>query len=111
MCSSVAQLYEQHLISQSTLSPSDATSFRKAHFAALDEALAAADPDKFSPPELEMPRGWAEMRWPKEGEWESQVDTGFDHQVLREIGERSVQVPDEIVRVLRFFLFQKARPS
>ncbi|BGP25999.1 oxoglutarate dehydrogenase [Rhodotorula toruloides] len=93
---SVAQLYEQHLVSQSTLSSSDAASFRKSHFASLDEALAAADPEKFIPPELEMPRGWSEMRWPKEGEWESQVDTGFDEQVLREIGERSVQVPDEI---------------
>ncbi|BGP33568.1 putative 2-oxoglutarate dehydrogenase E1 component DHKTD1, mitochondrial [Rhodotorula toruloides] len=93
---SVAQLYEHHLVSQSTLSSSDAASYRKSQFASLDEALAAADPEKFTPPELEMPRGWSEMRWPKEGEWETQVDTGYDEQVLREIGERSVKVPDEI---------------
>lgn len=97
--SSVAQLYEQHLVAESTLSSSDAAAYRKSHFASLDEALAGADPEKFTPPELEMPRGWSEMRWPEEGEWETQVDTGFDEQALREIGERSVQVPDEIVRL------------
>lgn len=50
-----------------------------------------------------MPRGWNEMRWPQEGEWTREVETGFDPQVLREIGERSVQVPSDLVRTLKFF--------
>lgn len=95
--SSIAKLYEQQLISDSILSASDAESFRKAHFASLDESLAAADPEKYQPPELEMPRGWNEMRWPQEGEWKKEVETGFDPKALREIGERSVQVPEDIV--------------
>ncbi|GAA5879230.1 hypothetical protein JCM3774_003528 [Rhodotorula dairenensis] len=93
---SIAKLYEQQLISDSILSASDAESFRKAHFASLDESLAAADPQTFTPPELEMPRGWNEMCWPREGEWKREVETGFDPKTLREIGERSVQVPDDI---------------
>ncbi|GAA5990236.1 hypothetical protein JCM10908_005888 [Rhodotorula pacifica] len=93
---SVAKLYEQQLIKDSILSSADADSFRKAHFATLDEHLAAADPAKFTPPELEMPRGWNEMRWPAEGEWKKEVETGFDPKTLREIGERSVQVPEDI---------------
>ena len=43
------------------------------------------------------------MRWPQEGEWTREVETGFDPQVLREIGERSVQVPSDLVRTLKFF--------
>ncbi|KWU42366.1 dehydrogenase E1 and transketolase domain-containing protein 1 [Rhodotorula sp. JG-1b] len=93
---SIAKLYEQQLISDSILSASDAESFRKAHFASLDESLAAADPEKYQPPELEMPRGWNEMRWPQEGEWKKEVETGFHPKTLREIGERSVQVPQDI---------------
>ena len=44
-----------------------------------------------------MPRGWNELRWPHEGEWKKEVETCFDPKTLREIGQRSVQVPEDIV--------------
>ncbi|GAA6054713.1 hypothetical protein JCM3770_000044 [Rhodotorula araucariae] len=93
---SVAKLYEEHLISTSVLDASDASAFRTAHLAALDASIAAAAPDKFTPPELAMPRGWDEMRWPAEGEWERPVDTGVEGDLLREIGRRSVAVPPDV---------------
>ncbi|TNY20770.1 dehydrogenase E1 and transketolase domain-containing protein 1 [Rhodotorula diobovata] len=93
---SVAKLYEEHLISKSVLSASDAASFRSSHLAQLDAAIPAADPSKFTPPELPMPRGWGDMRWPKEGEWEQPVETGVEEEVLREVGMRSVEIPSNI---------------
>lgn len=84
-------------MSDSIISAAEAESFRKDHFTTLDEALAAAGPEKFAPPELEMPRGWDEMRWPTVGEFKKEIQTGFDPKVLREIGERSVQVPEDMV--------------
>ncbi|KPV74148.1 uncharacterized protein RHOBADRAFT_54008 [Rhodotorula graminis WP1] len=93
---SVAKLYEDHLVASSVLSSSDAASFRSSHLAALDAVIPEADPTKFTPPELPMPRGWGDMRWPVEGEWEKPVETGVDEQVLREVGMRSVEAPSDI---------------
>ncbi|GAA5957152.1 hypothetical protein JCM21900_003112 [Sporobolomyces salmonicolor] len=91
---SVASIYEQALISDGTLDANEATSFRKEHAAKLDIALVAAEPRNFAVPECAMPRGWSEMRWAKEGEWEEKVETGVPPEVLKDVGERSVEVPD-----------------
>ncbi|BGP41616.1 putative 2-oxoglutarate dehydrogenase E1 component DHKTD1, mitochondrial [Rhodotorula kratochvilovae] len=94
---SVAKLYEEDLISSLVLSASDASAFRAEHLAALDATIVAAAPETFTPPELDMPRGWGDMRWPAEGEWETnEVDTGVEGGLLREIGRRSVAVPNDI---------------
>lgn len=37
------------------------------------------------------------MKWPREGQWEEQVDTGVNQETLRSIGQRSVAIPDDIV--------------
>lgn len=71
---------------------------KKAHLAFLDTSLVAAEPENFKVPELAMPRGWGTMKWPKEGEWEERVHTGVSAEVLKEVGRRSVQTPDDIVR-------------
>ncbi|GAA5912410.1 hypothetical protein JCM8208_005161 [Rhodotorula glutinis] len=93
---SVAKQYEEHLVASSVLSSSDAASFRLSHLATLDAVIPEADPVKFTPPELPMLRGWGEMRWPEEGEWEKSVETGVDEQVLREVGMRSVETPSDV---------------
>ncbi|GAA6044320.1 hypothetical protein JCM8097_004473 [Rhodosporidiobolus ruineniae] len=91
---SVAHNYEQHLVSSSTLSPSSASSLRDSHFKDLDTALSSLS--SYEPPELDRPRGWDAMKWPKKGEWEDQPETGVEEGVLREIGKRSVAVPEWI---------------
>lgn len=95
--SSVAQLYERQLLSTKLLSTADATKYRKDLFAELDKSLVAAKPENFTVPEVERPRGWSEMRWPAEGEWKEQVDTGVDGELLREVGRRSVEVEEAVV--------------
>lgn len=97
--SSVASIYEKSLIDNGTLDASEASSFRKDHFAKLDTSLVAAEPKNFTVPELEMPRGWNEMTWPEKGDWENAVETGVGEKVLKEVGKRSVETPDDIVRL------------
>ncbi|GAA5933754.1 uncharacterized protein JCM15063_001407 [Sporobolomyces koalae] len=93
---SVASIYEKSLIDAGTLDAAEAASFRKEHFAKLDTSLVGAEPKNYTVPELEMPRGWSEMTWPERGEWEQTIDTGVRESVLREVGKRSVETPDEI---------------
>ncbi|GJN90432.1 hypothetical protein Rhopal_003443-T1 [Rhodotorula paludigena] len=91
---SVAKQYEEHLLSTSTLDSFRAESVRASHLTALDSSLQSSE--GYVPPELDMPRGWGEMKWPSEGEWKERVETGVDEKVLQEIGRRSVEVPEDI---------------
>ncbi|GAA5954715.1 hypothetical protein JCM3765_003866 [Sporobolomyces pararoseus] len=93
---SVASIYEKSLIEAGTLDASEASTFRKDHFAKLDTSLVAAQPENFEVPELEMPRGWNKMTWPKKGDWEKPVETGVGEQLLKEVGKRSVETTDDI---------------
>ncbi|GAA5920300.1 hypothetical protein JCM6882_000033, partial [Rhodosporidiobolus microsporus] len=110
---SVASFYEQHLLSTSTLTPSAASSLKSAHLASLEAALAATDgfevheaseasaegkANEGNEP-WKRERGWEGMRWPTEGEWEKEGErmrTGVEEEVLREVGRRSVEVPEGI---------------
>lgn len=79
------------------ISESDASSFRTDLFARLDESLEAAEPEKYTVPEVKRERGWDAMTWPKEGEWEKAVDTGVAKDVLLEVGKRSVTIDKSVV--------------
>ncbi|BGP17894.1 putative 2-oxoglutarate dehydrogenase E1 component DHKTD1, mitochondrial [Rhodosporidiobolus nylandii] len=89
---SVAHFYEQHLVANAVLTPAAASSLRASHLSSLDAALAAAE--SFEVPELDRPRDWDAMRWPEQGEWEEQPDTGVEGEVLKDVGRRSVEVPE-----------------
>ncbi|GAA6023910.1 hypothetical protein JCM10207_009271 [Rhodosporidiobolus poonsookiae] len=92
---SVAHFYEQHLLSTGVLTAAHADSVKSAHAAELDASLASLD--GFDAPPLDRPRGWDAMRWPQRGEWETErVETGVREEVLREVGRRSVEVPEDI---------------
>ncbi|KAM0786308.1 hypothetical protein ACM66B_001786 [Microbotryomycetes sp. NB124-2] len=94
---SVAKIYEQQLISSGILTLEEAQQERTRVFNKLDESLTQAEPENFKVPELTRERGWNEMRWPERGEWESErIETGVEVELLREIGERSVTVPEDI---------------
>ncbi|GAA6060666.1 hypothetical protein JCM10212_001222 [Sporobolomyces blumeae] len=93
---SVASIYEQSLVESGTLSTADAKLFRSEHLATLDQALATSDPEQYTVPELERPRGWNEMKWPDKGEWENEIETGVHRAVLKDVGKRSVETPEEI---------------
>ncbi|KAK4050253.1 putative 2-oxoglutarate dehydrogenase E1 component DHKTD1, mitochondrial [Microbotryomycetes sp. JL201] len=93
---SVAKIYEQQLVSSGLLTADQAQQERDAVFKKLDESLTAAEPDNFKVPELKRERGWDKTRWPNEGEWEQDVETGVDTNLLKEIGLRSVTVPEDI---------------
>lgn len=96
---SVLNIYEKQLVERGTLSTEHAESFKKAHFQLLDRSLVAAEPQNFSLPALLQPRGWDRMRWPSHGEWAERIDTGVAAETLKEIGRRSVEVPDDFVRL------------
>ena len=86
------------MISSGLLTAAEAATFRQELFAELDKSLEGAKPENFTVPEVERPRGWEKMKWPKEGEWKEAVHTGVKEAVLKEVGRRSVQVPEDIVR-------------
>ncbi|KAK4700936.1 hypothetical protein P7C70_g5306, partial [Phenoliferia sp. Uapishka_3] len=92
----VPQLYEKSLIASGLLDPDLAASAKKEHFALLDQSLVAATPENFTVPEIQYERGWEALRWPVEGEWKNQIDTGVNTSVLLDVGKRSVEVPDNI---------------
>lgn len=94
---SVPQLYEQQLLSEGTLTPERAESFKKEHFDKLDESLEASKPENFKVPPLPMYRGWDKMIWPDPNEWTQQVETGVDLDTLKQVGKRSAQLPDGFV--------------
>lgn len=99
MCSSVANLYETALLESGVLDPTVSSEAKKSQLALLDTSLVGAEPANFTVPELPMLRGWDEMRWPVEGEWEAEnINTGVQEEILDEVGRRSVATPVEIVR-------------
>ncbi|GAA5985864.1 hypothetical protein JCM11641_005325 [Rhodosporidiobolus odoratus] len=91
---SVAHFYEKHLLETGVLDSASASSAKTAHVQQLEAALASTD--SFEVPELDRPRGWSETKWPKEKEWEVQPATGVQEALLREVGKRSVETPEEI---------------
>ena len=98
---STLAIYEKELIDDKILSEETATTMKKEHFDLLDKSL--AETENFSIPKFEMPDRWSGMRFPVAGEWETErVDTTFDEGLLREIGQRSVQVPEGFVRSSSF---------
>ncbi|KAM0749510.1 2-oxoglutarate dehydrogenase, E1 component [Meredithblackwellia eburnea MCA 4105] len=108
----VPQIYEQQLISRGILSPSTAASERKAHFAQLDQSLEASKLENFTVPEVERLRGWDRMRWPVEGEWRDEVVTGVDENVLRQVGLRSVETPEDVTvhpRLLKMHMAKRVQ--
>ncbi|KAK4049893.1 putative 2-oxoglutarate dehydrogenase E1 component DHKTD1, mitochondrial [Microbotryomycetes sp. JL221] len=105
---SVAKIYEQQLISSGLLTTDKAQQYRDEVFTRLDESLTAAEPEKFQVPELTRERGWEKMKWPQKGEWENEVETGVDVALLKEIGQRSVQIPKDIVILLSPSLDQES---
>lgn len=40
------------------------------------------------------------MTWPKENEWQKQVETGVSEDVLKEVGKRSVEIDKSVVSVV-----------
>lgn len=93
---SVLAIYEKELIADNLLTEADATALKQEHFNLLDKSL--ADAEKFTIPKFEMPERWNGMRFPTAGEWETEkVETGVDEGLLKEIGLRSTQVPNDFV--------------
>lgn len=53
--------------------------------------------ESFIVPEVKRARGWDRISWPTAGEWEKEIATGVEGSTLKEVGRRSVTVPDHIV--------------
>lgn len=95
---SVLTIFEKELITDNILTEADATMMKQDHFNSLDKSLAAVE--NYSVPKFEMPERWSAMRFPDAGEWETEkVETGYDEALLRELGLRSTQVPEDFVRL------------
>ncbi|SCZ87650.1 BZ3500_MvSof-1268-A1-R1_Chr2-2g05116 [Microbotryum saponariae] len=93
---SVPQMYEKQLIEASILDPAVAAETRKALAAQLDKSLVASEPNNFTVPDLDRPRGWDKMKWPVAGEWAHAVETGVEVDALKRIGKQSVEIPSDI---------------
>lgn len=88
---SVPQLYEEKLISDNVLTPSDVSSVRSSYKAHLEAEL--AEMASYVPPPLTFEGEWQGMVWPASQEARHDPETGVDRNVLERVGRASIAVP------------------
>lgn len=93
---SVVQSYQSELVSDGVLTREYIAATKNKMAEALESYIPLVD--SYVVPELDRPRGWSNCTWPLPGQWQTEhVDTGVNVDILREVGRRSVTVPDHIV--------------